>query len=181
MLCPKKQGKEDQGTTEPDSILKQYGRVLWKIACECCDARIWCTAIVHSVQALQHLDARDVLAFQEPYPGKKRVHTTTVAPLPSWSVARPQLGGFFSGYFIFFSARGGGRGSPRCRLRIAQSGYERVQKVFCAWGPKARCTGAREGCIGATQGCTGVKISWETFLQLAKTPFAPSPIHFGLF
>ena len=50
--------------------------------------------------------------------------------------------------------------------------------------PKACCTGAKEGCIamiGAKQGCTGAKDSWETFLQLVKIPFAPSPDDFRQF
>ena len=72
---------------------------------------------------------------------------------------------------------------PECLLQSPEtSKFPKVVRRGCnrcsgVCEPKACSTGAKEGCTGAQQGCTGARDSW----QLAKTPFAPSPNHFGDF
>ena len=45
------------------------------------------------------------------------------------------------------------------------------KRCFGACGPKACCTGVREGCTGAKQGCTGARDSRETILPDGQNTF----------
>ena len=56
-------------------------------------------------------------------------------------------------------------------LKSAQSGLERVRKVFWTQGAKSSCTGAKESCTGAKQGLGAAKDSWETFAPWVQNTF----------
>ena len=64
---------------------------------------------------------------------------------------------------------------------MAESGYERVQKVFWTRERKASCTGASRGCTGAKELSEGARDSRETFSPWYQKPCAPSRNHFGEF
>ena len=73
------------------------------------------------------------------------------------------------------------RGCGEARnLKIAQSGQERVQKVsWCIWTRRLLHWCKREFALVQNRVALVQETFGRPFLQLAKTPFAPSPNHFG--